>query len=115
MPEEFLGGYRRGDFRHPVMGWSLERISEDPVFAAALHHNERRYRLSPEGTILDAKTGQPPDYVYGWPFPHIDPADPQAGTKVMWNYFYTLFYGGNGHYRADLLWLSRRDRGIRHR
>ena len=27
--------------------------------------------------------------------------------KIVWNYFYTLYYGGNGHYRADLLWLSR--------
>ena len=27
--------------------------------------------------------------------------------KIVWNYFYTMYYGGNGHYRADLLWISR--------
>jgi hypothetical protein len=27
--------------------------------------------------------------------------------KIVWNYFYTMYYGGNGHYRADLMWISR--------
>ena len=32
----------------------------------------------------------------------------------MWNYFFTMYYAGNAHYRADLLWISRHglDRSI---
>lgn len=114
LPPEFLELYRRGDFRHRVAQWRLEPVGEDPVFKAALDANAGRYDLTPEGSIVDVRTGRAPDYVYGWPFPEIDPADPKAAMKIVWNYFYTIYYGGNGHYRADLLWLSRRglDRAI---
>ncbi|GIW40521.1 MAG: hypothetical protein KatS3mg076_1098 [Candidatus Binatia bacterium] len=114
LPEEFLECYRRGDFRHEVRDWKFDLYGEDPVFQKALEANRGRYELAPDGTIVDAETGKAASDIYAWPFPDIDPADPGAGAKVVWNYFYTLFYGGNSHYRADLLWLSRRglDRAI---
>jgi hypothetical protein len=114
LPDEFLESYRRGDFRHTVADYSLERIGDDPVFRAAVDANRGRYAISERGSIVDAKTGQPPEYVYGWPFPDIDPKDPQAAMKIVWNYFYTMYYAGNGHYRADLQWISRRglDRAV---
>jgi len=114
LPEEFLECYRRADFRHRIGAWDVTRIGEDPVFKAALEANEGRFDLTPEGSIIDARTGQPPAYIYGWPFPGIDPGDPKAAMKIVWNYYYTMFYGGNGHYRADLQWMSRRglDRSV---
>jgi len=36
---------------------------------------------SPKGT------GKQPHYILGFPFPIIDPADPKAGTKVVWSFF----------------------------
>jgi hypothetical protein len=114
LPEEFLESYKRGDFRHRVAELKIEQIGDDPVFREALDANRGRFTLDANGSIIDAKTGEPPDYVYAWPFPDIDPKDPQAAMKIVWNYFYTMYYGGNSHYRADLLWISRRglDRSI---
>ena len=108
MPDEFLAAYRNGDFRHRVGNWNIERIGEDPVFKEALDANRGRYDLAADGSIVDLKTGAPPGHIYGWPFPEIDANDPKAAAKIVWNYFYTIYYGGNGHYRADLLWLSRK-------
>ncbi len=114
LPEEFLAAYRRGDFRHPIADYPLSRVGDDPVFRAALDANRGRHALTAAGSIIDTRTDKPPEYVYGWPFPDIDAADPQAAMKIVWNYFYTLYYGGNAHYRADLLWISRRglDRAV---
>jgi hypothetical protein len=114
LPAEFLDLYRRGDFQHRITDWRLDPLVEDPVFKAALDENAGRYDLTETGSIVDTRTGKAPAYVYGWPFPHIDPRDPKAAMKIVWNYYYTLYYGGNGHYRADLLWLSRNglDRAI---
>jgi hypothetical protein len=107
LPEEFLEAYRRGDLRHEVAAFAIERIGDDPVFRAATDANRGRYAVDARGSIVDAQTGQPPDYVYGWPFPDIVASDPQAAMKIVWNYFYTMYYSGNGHYRADLMWISR--------
>lgn len=114
LPDEFLEAYRRGDFRHRVEALHIDRIGDDPVFREAIEANRGRYGLDAEGSIIELTTGAPPDYVYAWPFPDIDARDPQAAMKIVWNYFYTLYYGGNGHYRADLQWISRRglDRAI---
>ena len=101
------GAYKRGDFRHRIAGYNLDPIGDDPVFRAALEANRGRYDVTDNGTIIDKATGKPPDYVYAWPFPTSIPADPQAAMKIVWNYFYTLYYGGNAHYRADLVWLNR--------
>lgn len=107
LPDEFLRAYERGDFRHEVKDWDLLRIGDDPVFRAALEENEGRYDVDDEGSIVDVRTNKAPEYVYGWPFPKIDPNDPKAAQKIVWNYYFTMYYSGNAHYRADLLWLSR--------
>lgn len=107
LPAEFLDLYRRGDFRHRISDWKLDALVDDPVFRAALDANRGRYALDERGSIVERASGKPPDYVYSWPFPEIDRNDPQAAMKIVWNYYYTLYYGGNGHYRADLLWLAR--------
>ena len=108
LPDEFLEAYRKGDLRHEIRAWNPIRLQEDdPIFAAALKENDGRYDVDAEGTIIDKQTGKPAEHILAWPFPKIDPADPRAGIKVVWNYFYTLYYGGNGHYRADLMWVSR--------
>ena len=114
LPEEFLDCYKRGDFRHRVGDFAIDRIGDDPVFHEAVEANRGRYALNEQGSIVDVRTGKPPEYVYAWPFPDIDPNDPQAAMKIVWNFFYTMYYGGNAHYRADLLWVSRRglDRSI---
>jgi hypothetical protein len=87
LPEEFLAAYQRGDFRHKIVDHSFDLIGEDPVFNEALTANENRYDLSPEGSIIDKETGTRPEYVYAWPFPHIDKSDPKAAAKIVWNYF----------------------------
>ena len=107
LPEEFIAAYKNGDFRHQIGAFQVEKIADDPVFQEALKHNRGRYALQPDGTIVERESGQVPDYIYGWPFPDIDAKDPQAAMKIVWNYFYTVFYGGNSRYRADLLWISR--------
>jgi hypothetical protein len=114
LPPEFLACYQRGDFRHRIVKHSFELLGDEPTFRKALDANEGRYDVNADGAIIDKRTGKPPEYIYAWPFPTIDPADPNAAVKIVWNYFYTIYYGGNGHYRSDLLMISRHglDRAI---
>jgi hypothetical protein len=115
LPEEFLASYRRGDFRHEIGKWSADALDKDPIFAAALDKNKDRFDVNEAGTIVERASGQPAANIFAWPFPKIDPSDPKAAIKIVWNYFYTIYYGGNGRYRADLLWMDRKglDRQIK--
>lgn len=106
LPDEFLAAYRNGEFRHQVRELEVYKIAEDPTFKRAIDANRGRFGLSEGGTIIEKATGQVPSYIYGWPFPDIRADDPKAATKIVWNYFYTMFYAGNSHYRADLMWIS---------
>jgi hypothetical protein len=44
---------------------------------------------------FDPKTREVSGYVAGKPFPNIDPADPYAGDKVIWNYYYGASTGAD--------------------
>jgi hypothetical protein len=48
------------------------------AYREATEANSGQVKLSPDGRRLE-------NYVAGMPFPDIDPNDPQAAAKVMWN------------------------------
>jgi len=45
--------------------------------------------------IVDAKTGKRPKSIIGFPFPEIDPKDPKAATKILYNKTYIQYIAGN--------------------
>jgi hypothetical protein len=59
---------------------------DPPAYAAATEKFHAQVRLTPEG-LLDEST-----YVAGRPFPMIDPNDPQAAIKIMYNFERTQYF-----------------------
>src|SRR5262249_43244457 len=59
-----------------------------------------------KGTIIEKTTGQQPSYVYGHPFPDIDPKDPKAAVKILWNSYYNLWNLGNSRNDVRLIWVG---------
>ncbi|MGV8073476.1 MAG: DUF1329 domain-containing protein [Syntrophobacteraceae bacterium] len=56
--------------------------------------NIGKYALK-DDLIVDAKTGAPPDFVQGIPFPNLDMKDPQLGIKFMYNRDFLRHAEGN--------------------
>jgi hypothetical protein len=63
----------------------------DDPFLAASEANRGRYAVDTKLNIFEAKTGLRPSYIFGLPFPAIDPGDADAGVKIMWNRWYTVY------------------------
>lgn len=63
----------------------------DEGFMSASAANRGRFALDESLNIVDAKTRARPDFVFGFPFPEIDPSALDAGAKVMWNRWYTVY------------------------
>jgi uncharacterized protein DUF1329 len=63
----------------------------DDDFMKASAANAGRYAVDARENVVDAKTGERPDFVFGLPFPTIDPANPNAGLEIMWNRWFTVY------------------------
>ena len=106
LPPEILRHYEHGEYANRVIAWPLGVYLWDPDFAATTQANRGKYDVGPQGTVVDKTTGKQPPFVYGFPFPDIDPKDPQAAVKILWNFEYQYWNDGNSHNVTMLNWLS---------
>jgi hypothetical protein len=106
LPKEFLGRYERGEWKHQVVepGPGVKLV--DPEWVAAGKENEGKFKLNESGSIRKVADGEEPSSIYGAPFPTVDPKDPEAGTKLLWNYYYNYWTIGNNLTTTGLTWVS---------
>jgi hypothetical protein len=61
-----------------------DRLEWPPPYKSATEKYSPQVSLAPDGTLKG--------YAAGLPFPLVDPNDPQAAMKVMWNFSYRPLY-----------------------
>lgn len=106
LPPEILRHYREGQYANKIIDWPLGVYKWDPQFKAASDGNADKYTVTSEGTVVDKSTGTQPPLIYGLPFPTVDPQDPNAGIKILWNFQYEYWNEGNSHNQTVLNWVS---------
>lgn len=106
LPPEILKHYQTGEYANPIVDWPVEQFNWPPDFLEGCKRNEGRFDVSDNGDIIDKATGKQVEYIIGHPFPTIDPKDPKAGTKVIWNFMYRSWYFGNMHAESQILWIG---------
>jgi hypothetical protein len=106
LPPEVLKHYQNGDYANVIADWPDGLYVTPPDFKAATEKNAGQLDLDDTGTIVEKGPNKPPPYIMGFPFPIIDPADPKAGTKILWNYYYRTWYFGSLHAESQLNWVA---------
>ncbi|MFM7736318.1 MAG: outer membrane lipoprotein-sorting protein [Alphaproteobacteria bacterium] len=106
LPPEVLEHYKKGEYQNRVVDWPAGAYRFEKAFEDATAANRGKYEVNEAGTIIDKSTGKQPPFVYGFPFPDIDPKDPKAGTKILWNSYYGYWYQGNSHNDVRLVWVN---------
>jgi hypothetical protein len=104
LPPEVVGHYKAGEFKNAIGAWPKGPAWE-AGFEAASRKNAERYDVNDRGTIVDKTTGKPAIGIYGVPFA-IDPNDPKAGVKVMWNAYYALWRVASTHDLLSMVWVG---------
>ena len=104
LPPELLRHYKDGKFENKIVEWPAGQYRWESDFQEATLGNKGKYELNDQGTIIDKSTGKQPTYVYGFPFPDIDPKDPKAAAKILWNSYYGYWYQGNSRNEVRLVW-----------
>jgi len=106
LPPEVLAHYKAGEYRNEIAAWPANPPWEQG-FADASAANAKRLTVNDAGTIVEQNGGAPATGIYGLPF-RIDPADPQAGVKVIWNAYYGLWRIGSTHDVLTLDWVGKK-------
>ncbi len=98
--------YKSGDWANPVIEYPKGHRLGGQDFLEGTETNRGKFGVSDVGTLVDKATGKLPPYIIGFPFPDIDPADPQAAVKVIWNYCYQWWNNGNTEALINLDWVG---------
>ena len=69
--------------------------------------NIGKYDLNEEDIIVEAETGEMAKMIIGFPFPKIDPDDPKAAIKIMYNKQYVTYVIGFKKFSTFVWWIGR--------
>lgn len=106
LPPEILRHYQEGEYVNRIVAFPPGTYKWDQEFLDATERNATSLALNEHGTVVSKDTGKQPPFVLGYPFPKIDPNDPEAGAKVVWNYFYWFWSHGNLHTNSQVNWIG---------
>jgi hypothetical protein len=106
LPDPVLNYVKKGDFVLHIAKLNYDPVWE-PAFQQASQANAGKYDIDEDGNVVDPKTGKRPEYIYGLPFPDIDPKDPKAAAKIMWNRSFAIFKDGQTWFPYEVLWVGR--------
>ncbi len=111
LPDSVLDWVRAGQYTIPV--GELEYPLRESFPNYVLEHmdaNATRYTLNEEDEIVDTKTGKVADEIVGLPFPKIDPEDPKAAVKIIYNGVMVRLCQGSGVWPGMLAHYINRSR-----
>jgi hypothetical protein len=106
LPPEIVARYQAGEYRNTVAAWPTTPAFA-PDFIEATKKNQATLATNERGTILDGPGGTRARGVYGLPF-KIDPADPHAGVKAIWNAYYSLWRVASTEDMLALDWVGKK-------
>jgi hypothetical protein len=106
LPPEILRHYQNGDYRNRIIAYPVGTVHWEKPFLEATEKNAGQLDVDARGTIVEKGTGKQPAYYYGIPFPIIDPKDPKAGVKIVWNQFLAYWQSGSSYNRTLVVMLT---------
>jgi len=89
LPEVVLNRVKSGEYSYKVVPVDPVKLKQNysKKFWEASEANEGKFDIdTPTCGLKDVKTGKMPDFYFGYPFPKIDPKDPNAACKMAWNF-----------------------------
>jgi len=108
VPDCLLEWVKKGEMILPLGELNYDTAEYfTPYALESFTANVGKYELNEEDIIIDAKTGEMAKMIIGFPFPKIDPADPKAAIKIMYNKQYVTYVIGFKRFSTFVWWLGR--------
>jgi hypothetical protein len=108
VPDCLLEWVKKGEMVLPLGELNYDTAEYfTPYAIESFTANIGKYELNEEDIIIEAETGEMAKMIIGFPFPKIDPADPKAAIKIMYNKQYVTYVIGFKRFSTFVWWLGR--------
>jgi hypothetical protein len=104
LPEGILHRFADGSYQAQIATLPTA-LAWGSKFTSASAANAEKFAVDGAGAFVAKATNTVPPFLYGYPFPHIDPTDPQAASKVIYNFSYTLMQADDIDRSSVLHWV----------
>jgi hypothetical protein len=105
MPDSILRRFADGSYQAKIITLP-DALKWGSKFSASSEANAGKFSIDTDGSLIENATQAYPAFLYGYPFPQIDPTDPQAAAKVMYNFSYTLMQADDADRFSNLHWST---------
>ncbi|MEW6442199.1 MAG: DUF1329 domain-containing protein [bacterium] len=106
-PPHLIDYVKAGEFIITPVDLEFEWKITDQEFLRASKENEGKFDLDDEGYLAYKEGKGRPDFVFGYPFPTIDPKNPKAGAMVMENVNYVRYRQGSTRLVGKCSWIGK--------
>lgn len=105
LPDAVLNRFQNGGYQATIT--TLPTTADwSSKFKAASEANAGKFSIDADDSLIANETKAYPDFLYGYPFPQIDPKDLQAAAKAIYNFSYTLMQADDTERRSTLNWIT---------
>ena len=104
LPEGMLPRFADGSYQAQIVS-PPTTMTWGSAFTSASAANADKFEVDADGALVVEGTKTVPPFLYGTPFPRIDPTDPQAAAKVIYNFSYTLMQADDVDRSSVLHWV----------
>ena len=107
VPDVLLEGVKKGEMILPLGEPDYDTAEFFPDYAlASMKDNVGKYELNEDDMIVETKTGEMAKMIIGFPFPEIDPEDPKAAVKIIYNKQYVTYILGFKRFTTIVTWVG---------
>lgn len=105
LPEGLVHRFEDGSYQAQITtlptttGWGN-------TFTTASAANADKFEVDAAGALVAKGTTTVPPFLYGYPFPRIEPTDPHAATKAIYNFSHTLMQADDLDRSSVLHWVA---------
>jgi hypothetical protein len=106
MPDPILHRFETGQHISKIIELPPNAMRWSTRYNQASEENQGKYEINDRGIMIEKATGTWPRFGYGMPFAQIDPSDPKAPYKIMYNFFRTLGQADDLDVLVNFFWTT---------
>ena len=81
LPSEILRHYKDGEYKNVIVSYPVGQAHWEKSFLEATEKNAGQLDIDERGSVVYSSTKKQPAYLYGIPFPNIDPERSEGGLE----------------------------------